>query len=382
MQGLTKISKLTLGSPLRRSAKAIVRSIDTYHIDPYLMLAKSKGNVENSSNSQMTTTNHAKQHGDGDERIEFKDEATNKNKKTLNPSTHNNSPVAAIVNVKESANNVAIAVHDLQITAAHDDSIRKCGQSLKKDTSTTDIETADKEKDIINVSNVLFNHDNKEDDRAIPLLVAHSNPIKNLNVSLEDANTAILHNSTFNIMDETKPHTEPLLHILSSPQKDIVDDKLSPPKVPSVLLTLQHQVKTMNLKLAEKEPKSVKSKQIVHSPSSKFGGSRRSLSTVARPDSQESIDKSPCKHISSYNREEAREYIKKQQAKRKAEMVSKNNNQNDLIKSRLNALKQTQRDLVHANVQKRRKRKSLKGDFEYDQKLSSHNIGKVCLITL
>lgn len=178
-------------------------------------------------------------------------------------------------------------------------------------------------------------------------------------------------------IEEHENPTAPKIQIIDTVQNE---DRVLPIKAPaSILLSLQHQVKSMNLKLIEKEPKTIKSKLTL--PNRSFP-----LATDKNYNMQSPNDKSPCKHISTYNREEAREFIKKQQARRKSEMANKTNDQTEIIKNRLDALKQTQRDLVRVNVQKKNKKrieqpvrqassKNMKGkNKQTDKKLESLHV--------
>lgn len=262
--GSTKISKLTIGTAVKRSAKSIVHSINTYNIDPYLLLGKSKESKPTSiiDNKENEVKSQKDQHA-------VKPVTTHQTRLVMDEKNHEDNEFVTLSKVKEDP----AAIDTSKVGTVNIDS-----QFVEKKTTQKD-----------------ENLDYHESNASI---------VEKLNCNIDGADKAPA----------------------------------------SMLLSLQHQVKTMNLILTEKETKLTKSKSTVHSPS------------LAKSPTQNSAEKSPCRHTTTYNREEAREYIRKQQAKRKSEMASKSPDQNEIIKTRLNALKQTQRELVRANVQKRNKK--------------------------
>lgn len=333
--GSTKLSKLVIGSPVQRSVKAIVRSIDTYHIDPYLMLAKSKGS------SRTLTTNH-----DNQQAAETNSVGDDGNGEVRGTQDNHKSPV----NDQEGKS-------DIVTSDIHDQVIITNVSDKENVLNNTELTAAADGTNLDHVKNTDIDDD-------------YDNEIFDSPCDTDNKNTGV---ESLN-----KPVTP--VKAISSPDRLSAAAKAPP----SMLLSLQHQVKTINLKLAEKEPKTMRSKVAGQRQSLNTAGSKQNLSPTNRPDTQSSNEKSPCKHTSTYNREKAREYIKKQQTKRKLEMAHKGDDQNEVIRSRLNALKNTQRELVRANVTKRNRKssqtlKASKSEPALRQNFSRENKGKPVL---
>lgn len=218
--------------------------------------------------------------------------------------------------------------HDNKITAIDHNVSADAGQQKYEDDFESAGSSSTKAVAVEDKNEISRDHD--------PISAINNNKTDKL---ATDAMTLFVENSNVN------PEKADLEHDPALPSSRLIGvDSNSPTKAPpSVLLSLQHQVKTITLKMAAKDVP-VASK----SPKPKLSGS---------PGQSDVLNSaSPCKHTSTYNREEAREFIKKQQAKRKAELAEKGTDQNEVIKARLTALKNTQRQLVRANVQKRSKK--------------------------
>lgn len=279
-----------------RTTKAIVKSIHTLNYDPYLMNL-SRSNNNNRLNDVKNVTEKMDITGDD---VQQKNVSIDNEKCDIN--SHHQSSNQNYENDQNGQNNIELNKEKIHLTAA----------SL----TTHDIKTGlggDNSSEIFFVM-----HDTEKENQ-------HNN----------DNGPHNLFESPYELLLQQQQNVKSINLNLVSPEVDVKVTEISPSTITGGISLPTSTKNYMN--------QSNNNSTIVEINKSK------STQNLTIP-----IQLSPIRSKSSINREEVREYMKKQQEQRKVqEIAKKNQNEKEKIKARLDALKKTTRNLVKTNVEKK-----------------------------